>query len=72
MEQIYAQEYKDFHGDRTDYDTNNPYIEKPFVYEDTEEYKIKSVEHQQKGYNMPLKRYIFFLVCLFFGFIRDY
>jgi hypothetical protein len=71
MEQIYAQEYSAFRGHRKDYDTNNPYIEKPFVYEDTEEYKIKSVEHQQKGFNMPLKRYIFFLVCLFFGFISS-
>ena len=71
MEQIYAQKHEDFGVHRKDYDTNNPYIEKPFVYEDTEEYKINSVEHPQKGFNLPLKRYIFFLVCLFFGFISS-
>ena len=69
MEQIYAQNHSVFSVDRAEYDRSNTIIEKPFVYEDTEEYKSKLIEYEQKRYNQPLKRYIFFLVCLFFGFI---
>ena len=69
MEQIYMQNYSSFESDRTDYAEANPGMEFPFVFEETAEYKEKKKLYETDSYNMPLKKYIFFLVCLLFGFL---
>ena len=68
MEQIYMQNYGVFASDRTEYGDANPGMEHPFVYEESAEYKEKKKIYETDRGNMPLKTYIFFLICLWFSF----
>lgn len=69
MEQIYMQNYNAFAVDRGEFANANPGMEYPFIFEDSTEYKNKKKIYETNSNNMPLKTYIFFLVCLLFGFL---
>ena len=69
MEQIYMQNYGSFESDRSEYAEANPGMDFPFVFEETAEYKEKKKLYETDSFNMPLKTYIFFLICLLFGFL---
>ena len=69
MEQIYMKKHAEFESDRTEYAEANPGMEYPFVFEESETFKDKKKLYETEQHNLPLKRYIFFLVCLLFGFL---
>ena len=64
MENIYSLNVR---NEPPNYENANPGLEHPVVFEDSAKFKDTKMLYDANGKNMPLKTYIFFLICLLFG-----
>ena len=71
MEQIYGSNHTTFKIDRDEYMDMKKFTNRPFIFEESDDFKGKNKTFNQNKGNMELKRYFFFLICLFFGFLAS-